>query len=63
MSNLYSAQTEKLCVHIIPSQWVTVASGANYPAFDQLGPVLEEVKSVSEEILSLEQKELFSPSN
>ena len=26
-----------------PSQWVTVATGANYPAFPLVGPVLEEL--------------------
>ena len=26
------------------SQWVTVASGANYPAFEHIGPVLHEVR-------------------
>ena len=26
------------------SQWVTVASGANYPDFEHIGPVLHEVR-------------------
>ena len=26
------------------SQWVAVASGANYPAFEHMGPVLHEVR-------------------
>ena len=49
------------------SQWVSVASGANYPAFAHLGPVLDEVSFISviclRPIVDLQELPMFECSN
>ena len=47
------------------SQWVSVASGANYPAFAHLGPVLDEVSFISViwPIVDLQELPMFEWSN